>query len=277
MDAPDLVRDVHREYVLSGAQVIESNTFGANRYRLRSHGREADLESINLAGARLAREAAGPGRWVAGSMGPTGLLLKTLEREELEEVEGAFAQQAEVLRRAEVDFLLLETFRQPKELDLAIRACRRVAADLPIVASVSFDAFGEMSDGTGPELMAKRIADLGADALGVNCADGPAGVYEMATRVLDVGLPVIAQPNAGLPRRVEGRFAYMATPEYFRIYSRLLFKAGVRGVGGCCGTTAKHIKKIASSARMVGGTPVDPGGGRRDAAPPEIVEVIAVE
>jgi homocysteine S-methyltransferase len=119
--------------------------------------------------------------------------------------------------------------------------------------------------------MAKMLVDWGADALGVNCADGPAGVYEMATRMLEAGVPVVAQPNAGLPRRVEGRFAYMATPEYFQVYARRLYKAGIHGVGGCCGTTPDHVKTIAAAARMVGGgPPAEQGGGMRDVDTEEV-------
>jgi homocysteine S-methyltransferase len=172
-----------------------------------------------------------------------------------------------VLVSAGVDVLLLETFRHPGELEIALSAAREAAADrCPVVASVSFDPFGTMADGTGPEAMAQKLAAWGADALGVNCADGPAGVYEMATRMLEPGLPIVAQPNAGLPHRVDGRFAYMATPEYFQLYARRLYKAGVKAVGGCCGTTPEHVRKIAAAARMVAGGSLSPelGGGMRD-------------
>lgn len=284
VDNPDLVRSVHEEYVLAGADVIETNTFGANRYRLKTHGRVKDVEAINRAGAALAREAAGQQRYVAGSIGPTGLMLKTVEPQAYGEIQAAFVEQAAALTATDVDFLLLETFRQPEELELALRGVREGATrTLPVVATVSFDTFGEMADGTGPEAMAKRMVEWGADVIGVNCADGPAGVYEMATRLLEVGLPVIAQPNAGLPRRVEGRFAYMATPEYFQIYSRRLFKAGISAVGGCCGTTVEHIKKIASSARMADSARMEIGGGmreERDSVPPVVapgVEVVPLE
>ncbi len=157
-----------------------------------------------------------------------------------------------------MDALILETFRQPEELRLALEGSRLAMAaagpekHAPLIASVSFDSFGTMADGAGPEDVAARIAEWGADAIGVNCADGPAGVYETATRMLGPGLPVIAQPNAGLPRRVEGRFAYMATPDYFLVYARRMLKAGVRGIGGCCGTTPEHVRQMAAAARMLG-------------------------
>ena len=247
---PEVVRAVHAAYVAAGAQVLLTNTFGANRYRLEPHGLAGDVDPIVTAAVKLARETIGARGYVLGSVGPTGLMLKTLEARELEAIEEAFVEPCAVLAREGVDGIIFETFRQPEELELGMRAARRVAAGVPIVASVSFDAFGTAADGTGPAELAARIAGGGADALGVNCSDGPAGVYEMATRMLDAGLPLVAMPNAGLPRRVEGRLAYWATPEYFQLYAKRLFKAGVHGVGGCCGTTAEHIKKIASAARM---------------------------
>jgi homocysteine S-methyltransferase len=265
LDRPDLVELVHESYVRAGAQVVETNSFGANRYRLVPHGLEGDVEKINTIAVQLARRAAGDGGWVAGSVGPTGLILKTVERTEHDAIRAAFEEQTAALTEAGVDVILVETFRQPEELRLALEGVRAgMRGTVPVVASCSFDAFGTMADGTGPKDMAKLLVDWGADALGVNCADGPAGVYEMATRMLDAGLPVVAQPNAGLPRRVEGRFAYMASPEYFQLYGRRLFKAGVHGVGGCCGTTPEHIKKVAAAARMVGGGPADVGGGMRE-------------
>jgi methionine synthase I (cobalamin-dependent) len=254
----DLVRSVHQAYLAAGAQVLQTNTFGANRYRLATHNLESQLDSINRAGVRIAREAAGTKAYVAASIGPSGRLLKTVTASEHPNLESAFRHQALALLSARPDLLILETFRQTEEIRLAIAGARaaldEVSPDLrvPIVASVSFDSFGTMADGSLPEDLAKRLADYGADVIGVNCADGPAGVYEMATRMLEAGLPVVAQPNAGLPHRVEGRFAYMATPDYFLVYARRMLKAGIKGVGGCCGTTPEHIRQMASSAKMIG-------------------------
>ncbi len=263
---PDLVRSIHESYLAAGAEVIQTNSFGANRYRLSSHNLQGQMEEINRASVRLAREVADARAWVAGSMGPSGAIFKTVPESERDGLRSAFREHAAVLAEEGVDLLVLETFRQPEELRLALEGARAGSRGaVPILASVSFDAFGTMSDGTGPEEMARMLRDWGADALGVNCADGPAGVYEMATRMLEVDLPVVAQPNAGLPRRVEGRFAYMATPEYFLVYARRLYKAGVRGVGGCCGTTADHIKQIAAAGRMLR-REVAP----RDSSPPEV-------
>jgi len=263
---PDLVRQIHEDYVRAGANVIETNTFGANRIRLATHGFEGKVAEINAAGVKLAREAMGSRGYVAGAVGPTGVMFKALDLKQIERVRDAFTEQARALSAAVVDVIVLETFRQTQELEIALRATRElVATQIPIIAQCSFDAFGTMADGTGPERMAELLRDWGADAVGVNCADGPAGVYEMATRMRGVGLPVTAQPNAGLPRRIEGRFAYMATPEYFQVYARRLFKAGIHAVGGCCGTTAEHVRKIAAAARMTSTSATgEVGGGMRD-------------
>ena len=268
LDRPDLVGQVHDSYVQAGAQVVGSNTFGANRYRLVAHDLEGKVAEINRAAVVLARQAAGADHWVAGTIGPSGLMLKTVEPREHDAVRAAYEEQASALLSEDVDLLLIETFRQPEELRLALEGVLRAGVrGVPVAATVSFDMFGTMADGTGPEDMRRLLIDWGAQAVGVNCADGPAGVYEMAIRMLD-DVPVIAQPNAGLPHRVEGRFAYMATPEYFQLYGRRLFKAGVHGVGGCCGTTPEHIRKVAAAARMLGGGgPAEPGGGMRDESP----------
>jgi homocysteine S-methyltransferase len=277
---PDLVQRVHESYVRAGADLISTNSFGANRFRLKLHGLEQDLVRINRAAVTLARTAAADQVFVSASVGPTGLAWRAIAEADVANVRAAFAEQIAALLDAGVDALSLETFRQPGEIRLALEAAREMREragiskeQCPIVASVSFDPFGTMADGTGPEAMAEQLVAWGADAIGVNCADGPAGVYEMSARMLAPGAPLIAQPNAGLPQRVEGRFAYMATPEYFQIYARRLYKAGVKAVGGCCGTTAEHVRKISAAARMAsaGGADelnrignADVGGGMRD-------------
>jgi homocysteine S-methyltransferase len=249
----ELVRTVHREYLRAGSTVLETNTFGANRYRLARFNLEGKVRELNQAGVRLAREALAQhgtvGGFVAGSIGPTGLNnIKGLADKDLAEVRAAFAEQARGL--ADADVLALETMRQPEELRLALQAAKD-ATGLPVVAMVSFDAFGTMADGTPPEAMAEKLAGWGADVLGVNCGDGPSGVYEVVERMRAVGLPLAAMPNAGVPRRVEGRFLYMANPEYFGVYARRLLKLGVRLLGGCCGTTPDHLRRVANAARML--------------------------
>ncbi|MEM6960209.1 MAG: bifunctional homocysteine S-methyltransferase/methylenetetrahydrofolate reductase [Myxococcota bacterium] len=261
---PEVVRKVHESYVRAGAHAITTNTFGANRFRLQPHGLSDRIEDVNRASLELARDAA-DGRAVLASVGPTGTLLKTMGALDLEQVRDSFREQARVLKEGGTDAILLETFRQPAEIRLALEGVRAGSrGEVPVVACVSFDAFGTMADGTEPEQMAQALAQWGADAVGVNCSDGPAGVYEMIVRMTGSGLPLIAIPNAGLPRRVEGRFAYRATPEYFQLYARRFYKAGVHAVGGCCGATFEHIRKVVAAARMAAGqanSSEDMGGG----------------
>ncbi len=266
LSQPEVVKKVHEAYVRAGAGLITTNSFAANKYRLKSHELQDAAETINRSAVRLAREVGEQSVFVAGSVGPTGLLLKTVRAREHGAIRQAFLEQCAFLCEQGVDVLMLETFRQPEEIRLALQAAREAAGNtIPVIASVSFDSVGTMADGTGPEQMAQRLFDWGAGAIGVNCADGPAGVYEMVTRMSGPGLPLFAQPNAGLPHRVEGRFAYLATPEYFQVYARRLFKAGVGAVGGCCGTTVEHVKGIAAAARMVSaGAEAGRGGGMRD-------------
>jgi methionine synthase I (cobalamin-dependent)/5,10-methylenetetrahydrofolate reductase len=270
LSRPDVVRKVHQGFVDAGAQIVTTNTFGGNRFRLAHHGFDHLVREINRAGVALAREAAQHRAFVAGSVGPTGLMFETSPESLVEEVRQAFRVQCQALVEAGVDALLLETYRQPDELKLAVEAAREAGGGkVPVIACVSFDEAGTTADGRHPEEVATLLASLQADAIGVNCATGPAGVYEMVTRMRGPGLPLVAIPNAGMPQKIEGRFAYMATPEYFQLYARRLFKAGVHGVGGCCGTTPEHIKKIVAAARMVSAghqTLEGSGGGMREDA-----------
>ncbi len=260
----EVILQVHRAYVEAGAEVIETNTFGANRFRLARHGFEGKVCEINAAGVKLAREAAGKHAFVAGSVGPTGLTLEALSEEQIGNISAAFREQCEALVEAGVDALILETFRQPDEIKLALAAALIAAGGkVPVIACVSFDESGTTADGKPPEEVARLLAEWQANAIGVNCATGPAGVYEMLTRMQGPKLPLVAIPNAGLPQRVDGRLAYMATPEYFQVYARRLYKAGANAVGGCCGTTPEHVRKIVAAARMISGG-ADAGGGMRD-------------
>jgi homocysteine S-methyltransferase len=252
LSRPALVRRIHADYLRAGAQLLETNTFGANRFRLQRQGFEGLVEAINVAAVQLAREAiaeAGTRAFVAGSVGPTGLNLKGLPDKDRAEIRAAFEEQIRALVTGGVDVLVLETMRQPEEMRLALEAAR-AQSDLPRVALVSFDAFGTMADGTPPEKMAELLAEWGADVVGVNCGDGPSGIYEMVERMRGPGLPLAAMPNAGIPRRVEGRFVYMANREYFGVYANRLLKLGVRMVGGCCGSTPEHIRAVVGAVKM---------------------------
>ncbi len=249
---PELVRKIHEDYIRAGAQLIETNTFGANALRLEKHGLQHRVTELNVAAVKLAREAAGK-VFVGGAIGPSGYFLGEALEGDLRRVGDAFREQAEALASAGVDALVIETMRQSAELRLAIQAARAATGGkIPIVAHVSVDEGGRMADGTSAADIGKTMIDLGADVIGVNCSDGPMNVLAAVEPMLALGVPVSAVPNAGLPRRVDDRLVYVSTPEYFGIYARRMFKLGVRMVGGCCGTTPEHTKRIAAAARMVG-------------------------
>jgi homocysteine S-methyltransferase len=249
---PDLVLDVHRDYVAAGAQIIESNTFGANRELLRRYGAQDRLRDINRAGVRLAREAAGEQAWVAGAVGPTGLMLGAIDERRLAALESVFREQIEALLEEGIDLLVFETFCSVREIETALRAGRALYRG-PIVAQVSFGEEHPSIDGMTPGRMAERLRDWGADVAGVNCAEGPAFVFDIARDMLGHGLPVSAQPNAGRPRRLDERTIYMTTPEYFGVFARRLFQSGVQLVGGCCGTGPEHIRRVVDAAAMLAG------------------------
>jgi methionine synthase / methylenetetrahydrofolate reductase(NADPH) len=250
---PDVVRKIHGDYVDAGAQVIETNTYGANRFCLDRHGLVGEARAYNLAGARIAREIAGESVYVAGSIGPTGLVPGLSGEWDDAAADAAFAEQAEALAEGGADLLVFETFRHLDELKIAVTAARRVAGSLPILASVTFDESGTVADGSPPEKVAEILRGMGADAVGVNHGDGPQLALTMAERMRVVDLPLCVQPNAGLPRTVDGRQLYMATPEYFDVFARRMIQAGARMIGGCCGTTPEHVRWMAKSARMLGG------------------------
>ena len=249
---PDIVLKIHDDYVAAGAQVIETNTFGANRFRLDRHGLADQVRAFNVAGARLARQAAGETVWVGGSMGPSGLVPGVATQPELALVSATFAEQAAALVEGGADVLVLETFRHLAEIRLALEAAREAAPGTPVIASMAFDPTGTVADGSTPEQVASTLRDLGADAIGVNCGDGPQLALAIAERLVRSGLPLCVQPNAGLPRNVDGRLLYMATPEYFDVFLRRTVQLGATMIGGCCGTTPEHVRWMAKSARMLG-------------------------
>jgi homocysteine S-methyltransferase len=249
---PDVVGKIHEDYVAAGAQVIETNTFGGNSFCLDRHGLGDQVRAYNVAGARLARRAAGDDVWVAGSIGPTGLVPGVASPAELDQVAATFAEQAAALVEGGVDLFVLETFRHLEEIRIAIDAARRAAPGLPIIASMAFNPSETVADGSTPEHVATTLRDWGADVIGVNCGDGPQLALAIAERMRVAGVPLCVQPNAGLPRTVDGRLLYMATPEYLDVFARRTIQLGATMIGGCCGTTPDHVHWMAKSSRMLG-------------------------
>jgi homocysteine S-methyltransferase len=240
---PSRVAEVHQEYVRAGADVIETNTFGANRVKLRGFGLADRLRDINIEGARLARTASSGQAYVAGAIGPLGIRIEPWGKTGKDEAEAFFREQAEALLAGGVDLFILETFRDLNELHAGIGAIRSICA-LPIVAQVTIEEDGNTLDGTPPEQFAPAL-EPDADVVGVNCSIGPAPMLETIERMATVTRArLAAQPNAGRPRDIEGRNIYLSSPEYIASYARRFMSQGVRLVGGCCGTTPEHIRQI---------------------------------
>jgi len=251
--APDMVKEVHEEYVRAGAEILETNTFGANRLRLGAFGLADKLTAINQAGVRLAREAAQGGPYIAGAMGPLGVRIEPLGPTSFAEARDIFREQAAALVEAGVDLLILETFYDLHEVREAIYAAREAAGpDLAIIAHVTIDDTGNLRDGTSPETFTPRLDEWPADVIGLNCSIGPKVMFETIERMSRLtNKPLSAMPNAGLPVMVDGRNMYLCSPEYMAQYARRFLWAGVRVVGGCCGTTAEHIRAIRSEVRSL--------------------------
>jgi homocysteine S-methyltransferase len=254
LSQPDLLRQVHQEYLQAGAEVIETNTFGANSFRLSRFSCADKVREINIAGARLAHEAAKSfDAYVAGSVGPLGVRIEPLGKVALDEAYAAFVEQIEALAEGGVDLLILETFGYLEELHQAIRAARTVKPDLPLVAQVTIDEEGHCLDGAAPEAFAQKLLDWGVDVAGCNCSVGPAPMLDTIEQVRTIigdALPLSAQPNAGMPRSVEGRNIYLCSPEYMASYTKKFAAAGARLIGGCCGTTPDHIRAMKSALRV---------------------------
>ncbi len=250
---PARVLAVHHAYAQSGADVIETNTFGANRIKLRAFGLAERLHEVNQAGVRLARDGAGGSAYVAGAIGPLGIRIEPWGRMAKDEAHGYFREQAQALLDGGVDLFVLETFRDLNEIRAAIGAVRSICA-LPIVAQMTIEDDGNTLDGTAPEQFAPSLQEAGADVIGLNCSIGPAHMLETLERMTAVtGASLSAQPNAGRPRDVEGRTIYLTSPEYMASYARRFADRRVRLVGGCCGTTPEHIAEIKSALSRVGG------------------------
>ena len=256
LSQPELIRAVHHDYLQAGAEIIETNTFGANSFRLARHTLADRVRDINVAGAHVAREAAkGFDVWVAGSIGPLGVRIEPLGKTSFEEARAAFREQVAALVEGGVDLFMLETFGYVEELHQAVLACRDVNAKLPavlpIVAQVTIDEDGNCLDGSDPEAFAARLTEWKVDVLGINCSVGPVAMLDAIERVRAVtSVPLAAQPNAGMPRSVEGRNIYLCSPEYMATYTPRFVAAGVQLIGGCCGTTPDHIRAMKSALRV---------------------------
>jgi homocysteine S-methyltransferase len=246
---PALVESIHREYLAAGAELIETNTFGANAVRLAAHGLEDQAGLLARQGARVARaarEIVGVSAFVAGSIGPLGRPLEPFGHIPAADAERHFRATAEGLLEGGCDGFILETFQDLNEILAALRAVRSVSADLPVIAQMTFGMDGKTSYGHSPGLAARALRQAGASVIGVNCGVGPQATLEVLEEMVQAadGTPVSAMPNAGLPQLVGGRFLYLASPEYFADFAARAIALGVRLVGGCCGTTPEHIRAM---------------------------------
>lgn len=253
LSSPALVREIHEEYVKAGAEIIETNTFGANRARLSAYGLTEKLKPINQAGVRLAREAAGDAAFVAGAVGPLGIRIEPLGPTSFEEARAMFREQIEALLEAGADLLILETFSVLNELREAVHAARDAAGDdFAVVAQVTIDDYGNLPDGATTETFTRRLDEMPADVVGLNCSAGPKVMLETVEKMARyTRKPLSAMPNAGHPATVEGRKLYLCSPEYMAQYGRRMLWAGVRLIGGCCGTTPEHIRLLRAEARSL--------------------------
>ncbi len=251
LKAPDLVRAIHQAYVKAGAEILETNTFGANPVKLGHYGLAEETRAINRSAAVLAREAAGARALVTGAIGPLGIRLEPFGETSRIEAFELFKAQAHGLLEGGVHGFVLETFSDLDEIHEALRAVRSIC-DLPVFAQMTIQEDGATAYGNDPESVARALDEYGADVIGLNCSVGPQGVLEAIERMARVtSRPLSAQPNAGLPRQVGDRKIYMASPEYTGEYAKRLVEAGARFVGGCCGTTPEHIKTVAAYVQSV--------------------------
>ncbi len=252
LSGPELITRVHRDYLDAGADIIEANTFGANRMALARHGYGDQVLEINQAGVRLAREVARDRAYVAGAVGPTGIKFSVATQSERQLGRQALAEQIAILRQAGVDLILLETFASILEMEMALSAWRIAAPELPVVAQMVFDASGKVEGALSPAEVARRLVGAGAHVVGANCGAGPNELYAVGSQMVGQGAPVSIQPNAGLPTQVDARTIYVANPEHFGVFARRMLKSGVSLVGGCCGTTPAHTRAMLGAVRMLG-------------------------
>ncbi|HET9619839.1 MAG TPA: bifunctional homocysteine S-methyltransferase/methylenetetrahydrofolate reductase [Kofleriaceae bacterium] len=257
LSQPELIAGVHRDYVAAGAELIETNTFSANRLTLTRHGLADQAAAINRAGVALARAAAGDRAYVAGAVGPSGVNHTIASASERRLARFALAEQIDTLVLGGVDAIFLETFSSILELEMAIQVAKERGPRVPVIAMMVFGADLKSDGGLGSAAIADRLIAAGADVIGANCGIGPSELYQVTVGMVGHGRPVIAQPNAGLPASVEGRTLYVANPEHFGVFARRMLKSGVRLVGGCCGTTPDHTRAMLGAVRMLRGEKID--------------------
>jgi methionine synthase / methylenetetrahydrofolate reductase (NADH) len=284
--APELIRGIHQEYVRAGAEVLETNSFGANRVKLAQHGLESQVHELNRAAADIARDVAGDRDvLVAGAVGPLGLRLEPFGPTSLDEARGHFREQMTGLRDGGAEVFILETFGDLHEIEQAIRAAREVDPAIPVVAQMTIGADGLSPYGATPEDIARSLDAWRADVIGLNCSVGPQTILDAIERMTPhTQRKLSAQPNAGMPREVGGRSMYMASPEYMATYARHLVQAGAKIVGGCCGTTPAHIHAIAEGVRPLAPRlaeartrPAAREAAHAAAAPPTLPDVVPLE
>lgn len=247
LSQPELVKQIHSDYINAGAEVIETNTFGANRFKLKRFNLQDKLYDIVYTGAKLAGEVAAGKVLVAGSIGPLGVQIEPLGPIAREEAQEYFAEIIKPLLDGGVDLLIFETFINIDELKQAVVAARKLA-DVPIIAQITIDEDGNTLTGTNPETAITELEATGADVIGINCTVGPQVMLNWLENVRPLtSLPISIMPNAGKPKNVDGRNIYLASPEYFAEYAKLFVKSGANVIGGCCGTTPEHIKRMATA------------------------------
>src|SRR5512140_941255 len=245
---PEIIERLHREYIAAGSEIIESNTFSCNRLRLSQFRLEDKLRDMNLRGVEIARRAAGDEIYVAGAMGPTGMLLEPIGKIRRQQARDAFKEQAEILLEAGGDLIMLETFVSVQELDEALEAVKELT-DLPIVAQKAFAEDGAILSGSFPIQVIEHLIEQGAEIVGANCTVGPQRMFSIIRNLHKDGIILSAQPAAGIPTLLNGRSIYHTTPEYLGAYARELVGSGVTLIGACCGSTPAHIRAIAQAVK----------------------------
>ncbi|MFA6978980.1 MAG: bifunctional homocysteine S-methyltransferase/methylenetetrahydrofolate reductase [Ignavibacteriaceae bacterium] len=249
---PELVTEVHRDYINAGADIIETNTYGANTFKLTPHGLGGKVYEINLRGAQLAKSAAKDSVLVAGAVGPLGVQIEPLGKLSFDEAKDVFKEQIKGLIDGGVDLIILETFALVKEMIQAIRAVRELNSDIPIVAQVTINESGTLLSGAPLERFIEKLKDYPVDAIGINCSVGPKAMLDALENLRSLtDIPISVQPNAGLPQNISGRNIYMTSPEYMAEYAKRFIQTGAAIVGGCCGTNPTHIRAMRKAVQAL--------------------------